>query len=121
MAKKILVVDDEQDIIKVLHVRLGAVGYEVISAENGLEGLEKAKREKPDLILLDVMMPCMHGFDALQRLKDNKKTTSIPVIMLTAKDDKGAISKAKALGAKDYLTKPFNSEALLDSIERCLA
>ena len=120
MPKRILMVDDEADLIKVVHVRLAANGYEVIAASNGLEGLEKAQKERPDLILLDVMMPRMHGLDVLLKLKDNPETASIPVLMLTANDDTESISKARALGAKDYIVKPFNLEALMDSVKRYL-
>lgn len=121
MPKRILMVDDEPDLIKIVHARLAAYGYEFISAESGLEGLDKAEKEKPDLILLDVMMPHMHGFDMLSKLRDNPTTASIPTIMLTARDDTKSISKAKDLGAKDYITKPFNLEALLDSVQKYLA
>ena len=121
MSKRILMVDDEADLVKVVHVRLAANGYEVIAASNGLEGLEKAQKEKPDLILLDVMMPRMHGLDVLAKLKANPETASISVLMLTAKDDTVSISKAKALGAKDYIVKPFNFEALVDSVKTYLS
>lgn len=121
MAKRILMVDDEPDLINVVHVRLAGVGYEFISAENGVEGLEKAEKDKPNLILLDVMMPRMHGLDVLRELKNNPETTSIPVLMLTAKDDAESVEKARTLGAKDYIPKPFNLEGLLDSVKRHLA
>lgn len=120
MSKRVLMVDDEPDLIKIVHAMLAAYGYEFISAENGLEGLGKAEREKPDLILLDFMMPHMHGLDVLKRLKGKSETASIPVIMLTAKDDTESVLKAKDLGAKDYITKPFNVEGLLDSLKRHL-
>lgn len=121
MPKRILMVDDEADLIKVVHVRLAANGYKVIAASNGLDGLKKARDERPDLILLDVMMPRMHGLDVLLKLKDNPETASIPVLMLTANDDTESISKARALGAKDYIVKPFNLEALMDSVKRYLS
>lgn len=121
MSKRVLMVDDEPDLIKVVHVRLAALGYEVIAANNGLEGLKKAEKEKPDLILLDVMMPRMDGLDVLRRLKDNPGTAAIPVLMLTATDDTESISRARDLGVKDYIVKPFNFDALLDSVKRYLS
>lgn len=120
MSKKILIIDDEPELCKIVQVRLAANGYEAISAENGLEGLNKAVKENPGLILLDVMMPKMHGFDVLLKLKERPETKSIPVVMLTAKDDKESVSKAKSLGAKDYITKPFNREALMDTVRKYL-
>jgi DNA-binding response OmpR family regulator len=120
MPRKILMFDDEPDLIEIMHARLGAEGYEIISAGDGIEGLKKVETEKPDLILLDVMMPKMHGLDVLRKLKESLKTSSIPVIMLTAKDDTESILKAKSLGAKDYITKPFNAEMLLDSVKKHL-
>ena len=120
MSKRIMIVDDEPDLITLVQVRLAASGYEVIAAHDGGEGLEKAQKEKPDLILLDVMMPGIDGFEVLRKLKNSPQTISIPVIMLTAKGDRQSLSKAKDLGATDYITKPFNSEALLDLIKRYL-
>ncbi|MFH1854085.1 MAG: response regulator [Candidatus Omnitrophota bacterium] len=120
MSKRILVVDDEPELTKIVQVRLAANGYEVVSAKNGIEALEKAKTERPNLILLDMMMPRMHGLDTLRRLKEKPETEPIPVIMLTAKDDKESILEAKSLGAKDYVTKPFNLEALLDAVRKHL-
>ena len=121
MSKRILLVDDEADLLTLVQARLAANGYEVITAHNGLEGLEKASKEKPNLILLDVMMPRKDGFEVLRELKSNIETTSIPVVMLTAKGESQSFSKAKDLGAIDYITKPFNAEALLDLVKRYLA
>ena len=118
MPKRVLMIDDEADLIKVVHVRLAAEGYDFISATNGLEGLEAAEKEKPDLILLDVMMPHMHGLDVLKNLKKDSDTASIPVIMLTATSDTESAFKAKELGAVDYIIKPFNLEAMLDAVKR---
>ncbi|MFC1508101.1 PleD family two-component system response regulator [Candidatus Omnitrophota bacterium] len=118
MRKKIMMIDDEPDLIKVVHVRLAGIGYDFVSAENGIEGLGKVTKEKPDLILSDVMMPKMHGLDVLKNLKSDPRTASIPVIMLTAKDDTESIDRAKKLGAADYLPKPFNLEGLVDSVKR---
>src|SRR5205807_6916457 len=85
MAKKILAVDDEQHIVRLVQVNLERQGYEVVTAFDGKEALEKVESEHPDLIVLDVMMPYMDGFEVLQNLKKNQNTREIPVIMLTAK------------------------------------
>ncbi len=116
--KKILIIDDEEDIAKTVSFRLSSLGYEVIAANNGLEGLEKAQREKPNLILLDVMMPKMDGFEVLRRLKDDPETKYTPVIMLTCRGESGSLFKAQDLGSVDYVIKPFESQELLDLIER---
>jgi DNA-binding response OmpR family regulator len=121
MANKILVVDDEQHIIKLVESRLKANGYSVVTASNGLEGFEKAKAENPDLILLDITMPQMSGKDALMKLKADKQTASIPVIMLTgrsgAEDIVDCLTKG---GAADYIVKPFMAEDFLVKINTVL-
>jgi CheY-like chemotaxis protein len=94
MAKKILIIDDEKGIIKVVTSRLIANGYEVISATDGVEGLEKAKKEKPDLVLLDIMMPVMSGYEVIEELKKDDATKSIPVIMVTAQEGLGHVKKS---------------------------
>ncbi len=118
MKKRILVVDDEVELVKAIRVRLEHVGYEVSVAYDGPEGLEKSKLEKPDLILLDVMMPGLDGFEVLSRLRANPETQHVPVIMLTAKGDTESMFKAHDLGSTDYFIKPFDTKELLDFIER---
>jgi len=120
MTKKILIIDDEEDLVTVIRVGLIANGYEVISSPGGLDGLEKAEKEVPDLVLLDVMMPHFDGFSVLRELKAISKTASIPTIMLTGKDDTSSHEMAKNLGAIDFITKPFNVEALLDLIKKVI-
>ena len=120
MAKRIMVVEDEKDLSKVLHVALAAHGYEVIIANDGKEALVKAVKEKPSLILLDVVMPHMDGLEVLHRLKLDPKTKHIPVIMLSGRDDIDSVDEAKEIGAKDYITKPYNTEMLLDAVKRNL-
>ena len=120
MSRRVLIVDDEPELAKIVQVRLAADGYEVICAENGQDALDKAESKRPELILMDVMMPKMHGLDALRKLKEKPETKQIPVVMLTAKDDEESVFKAKSLGAKDYITKPFNAEALLAAVKKHL-
>ncbi|MFA4991282.1 MAG: response regulator [Candidatus Omnitrophota bacterium] len=118
--KKILLVDDEEDIIKLNMVRLIDSNYDVITAVDGKEALEKAETGRPDLILLDVMMPKMDGLQVLASLKKSQKTSSIPVIMLTALGEDAVLNKARVLGASDCIMKPFNAEMLLEAIKKYL-
>jgi len=118
--KKILLVDDEEDIIKMNTLRLADSNYDVISANDGREGLKKAEKEMPDLILLDVMMPKMDGFQTLVKLKSSQKTSRIPVIMLTGVGEKKELNKAMINGAADFIQKPFNGEMLMETIKRNL-
>ncbi len=119
-AKKILIVDDEQDIVVIVGKVLGRNGYKVMTAADGVEGLAKVKTEPPDLILLDNIMPNMDGRAVLARLKASKKTSGIPVIMLTAVADEEYISAAKKGGAVEYIVKPFDYEVLLEKIAQAL-
>ena len=117
--KKILIVDDEPAILIVSRRRLEANGYEVVTAASGKEGIEKAVTCKPDLVLLDIIMPGLDGYEVCRRLKSSEKTREIPVIIFTAsspRDDSG--EKAIEFGAVGYLTKPFESDDLLSIIER---
>jgi len=118
MARKILVVDDERHIVKLVEVNLKKHGYDVVTAYDGVEALEKVESEKPDMLVLDVMMPRMNGFDVLKRLQANPHTQEIPVIMLTAKAQDADIFKGWQSGVSSYLTKPFNPRELLTFVER---
>jgi len=118
MAKKILVVDDERHIVRLVEVNLQRAGYDVETAYDGVEALEKVKNAKPDMIVLDVMMPRMDGFEVLQNLQANAGTADIPVIMLTAKAQDADIFKGWQSGVSSYLTKPFNPRELLTFVER---
>ena len=118
--KKILIVDDERDIIKALMIRLQGAGYDVVTAFDGAQGVFMAHKEKPDLIILDIRMPAGNGFSVAQRLKRSIHTFTIPVIFLTGSPDKDAEEKAMALGARFYIKKPYDPEELLDAIRRAL-
>lgn len=121
MAAKILIIDDEKRIIKVVTSRLEANGYEVISATDGIEGVEKAKSEKPDLVLLDIMMPGMTGYDIIDRLKEEDATRFIPVIMVTGQEKIEHVSKSMSgHGAVDFIFKPFTADELLNKISDAL-
>jgi two-component system alkaline phosphatase synthesis response regulator PhoP len=118
MAKgKILVVDDEVYILHILDFSLGAEGFEVISANNGELGVEKAKQEKPDLIVLDIMMPVLDGYETCRRLKNDPDTKDIPVVLLTAKGRDVDKRLGFEVGAIDYIIKPFSPSRLIERIE----
>ena len=105
---KILVIEDEENIRTVLSYNLKLDGFEVYLAENGIIGLEMARDKKPDLILLDWMMPGLDGLQVLSELKQDETTKSIPVFMLTAKSMMAEVGRALYEGADDYITKPFD-------------
>ncbi|MFH1360547.1 MAG: response regulator [Candidatus Omnitrophota bacterium] len=120
MSKRILVIDDEMNIVKMVQSRLKASGYDVITAIDGKDGIAKAKQEKPDLIILDIMMPQMDGYEALGKLKESEETKFIPVIMFTAKAESDSVSQALDLGAVDYIVKPFTPVSLLEKVAKAL-
>ena len=117
---KILVVDDNKDLVTFLKRRLEVEDHKVLTAENGEAALEQVQNERPDLIILDIMMPVMDGFECNLRLRESQETSSIPVIMLTAKSETTDKLTALFTGATEYITKPFKSEELLEAINRLL-
>jgi DNA-binding response OmpR family regulator len=121
MPKRILVVDDEEMIVRMLETNLKRAGYEVITAVNGRDGLEKAASDKPDLVLMDVQMPMMDGFAALEALKATQETSAIPVVMLTSKSQESDLNQGLDSGAEFYVTKPVDPHDLLGLIERLFA
>ena len=118
MARTILVVDDERHIVRLVEVNLTRAGYDVDTAYDGVEALEKVAENLPDMIVLDVMMPRMDGFEVLKHLQSDAKYKDIPVIMLTAKAQDADIFKGWQSGVSSYLTKPFNPKELLVFVER---
>lgn len=118
--KKILVIDDYPDNVFLLQDRLEKEGYEVIKAYNGEMGIQKAFEEKPDLILLDVMMPDISGFDVCKKLSTTDETSLIPIIMLTALTDVEDVKTGLQSGAFDFIKKPFNKTELLARISSAL-
>ena len=118
--KKILVIDDMPNIVTMLKARLEASGYEVIAAFDGQQGLTYANAEKPDLIILDIVMPAGGGYSAYTRLKMSPKTRSIPVIFLTAKDRPEDVARAYKLGVQYYVKKPYKPEMLLETVKKVL-
>lgn len=121
LARKILTCDDEKNIVRLIQVNLERQGYEVVTAYNGRECLEVVEREHPDLIVLDLMMPEMTGFEVLDALKKNPATEHIPVIMLTARTQDQDVLRGWQAGVECYLTKPFNPIELITFIKRIFA
>lgn len=117
---KILVVDDEKQFIEMMTFRLEAWGHEVIPACDGREGLMKAKSESPDLILLDVMMPEMDGFEVCSLLKNDKQYSGIPIIICTAMAQNIDLKSSEKAGADAYISKPFDHDILRAKIEELL-
>lgn len=118
--KKILIADDRSEVVELVKVTLEGEGYRTIDASDGREALEKIRKEKPDLILLDIVMPKMDGFEVLSKVKKDPKTKEIPIVMLTAQGQKVDQEKGRRLGARDYITKPFSPSHLLNKIEEIL-
>ena len=118
--KTILVIDDEKDLIKLIDLHLSKEEYLVISAKNGIEGLDIALKHKPDLILLDIMMPKLDGLEVCKRLKSATETSRIPVVMLTAKAQETDKVIGLELGADDYITKPFSPRELVARVKAVL-
>lgn len=116
--KKILVVDDEQQLALAVKIRLQSVGYQVVTASEGRQALEMIEREKPDLILLDVLMPVMDGYSCLRELNTKYGRGTIPVIVLTARDRMKDLFELE--GIEDYVIKPFDHKDLLIRIDRAL-
>ena len=117
---KILVVDDIPRNVKILRDRLVNEGYQVIEASNGVDALEKIKKESPDLVLLDIIMPEMDGYQVLEHLKADKTLRHIPVVVISAVDQIESVARCLELGAEDYLTKPFSSVILKARVSACL-
>jgi DNA-binding response OmpR family regulator len=120
MNKRILVVDDETYILNILDFSLGGEGFEVLTANNGEEALTMAVDQHPDLIVLDVMMPKIDGFEVCRALKAKADTKDIPIILLTAKDRDNDRQRGQEVGVDRYMTKPFSPQKLIEAIHEML-
>ncbi len=114
---RILVVDDEPGIVDIARANLEGYGYDVISANDGEEALRKVKDEKPDLVVLDILMPEMDGWEVLQRMEADPELSGIPVIMLTARVSDADVLRGLETGAVEYMTKPFYPQDLVAAVK----
>ena len=121
MSKKILLVDDEEDLVETISMRLEANNYDVISAYDGQEALKKAREEKPDLIILDIMLPKLDGYQVCRMLKFDRTLNKIPIIMLTAMGQEEDQKTGVDVKADAYIIKPFDSKVLMDKVKELLA
>lgn len=120
MTRKILVVDDDPNALRLIGYTLEQEGYQVVSAGDGLEGVNKAQDERPDLVVLDVMLPGLDGYEVCRQLRQQPETAALPILMLSAKarqDDKDVGLK---MGADDYLAKPADPSAIVDRVKALL-
>jgi DNA-binding response OmpR family regulator len=120
MAKKILVVDDEQEVVRAVQMSLEKVGFEVLTAQNGLQALAQVNTELPDLVVMDINMPVMNGFEAVQQLKADAATAHIPIVMLTSDQSGGSRAIGMEAGTDVYLTKPFHPRDLVKRVKAAL-
>lgn len=115
--RKILIVDDEPYILNILDFSLDAEGYRVIQASDGEEAMRLAQEHQPELIIMDVMMPRQDGFETCRLLKDDMRTSDIPVVLLTAKNSREDREMGEEVKADGYITKPFSPQRLLDTVQ----
>lgn len=120
-ARRILVVDDDAHILELITTRLGIAGFDTRTARNGNEAIHALVEFKPEAMVLDINMPVLDGFGVLAHMQANGLTAKTPTMVLTARNNAGDVSKAVQLGARDYLSKPFNHAQLLQRIGRLLA
>ncbi len=120
LPKTVLIIDDEPDLVEISKTHLEEAGYCVITASNGIEGLELAKKSKPDLILLDIVMPGMDGLEMLETLRGTPGLSAIKVLMLTAKGRTENIFEADRLRAVDFLIKPFTYQDLIGAVRKAI-
>ena len=120
MAKRVMIVEDNELNTKLFHDLLEARGYDILQTRDGMEALKMARSEKPDLILMDVVMPKVNGFQATRKLSRDERTKHIPIIIVTSKDQKTDIMWGKRQGAQDYLIKPADEKQLLSTVSRLL-
>ena len=120
MSKRILVVEDQEDNRRILRDLLTSVGFQLLEAEDGAQGIATAEAQRPDLILMDIQMPIMDGYEATRRIKANPVLRGIPVIVVTSYALSGDEEKARAAGCDDYITKPYSPRQLLAKVNQHL-
>lgn len=121
MANKILVIEDDPDALRLIEYALEQEGYETVAAKDGLEGIRKAQDESPDLIILDIMLPGLDGYDVCHELRQKPETSIVPILMTSAKARQEDKNIGLRLGADDYLTKPVDPEVVIDKVKGLLS
>ena len=121
MTQRILIVEDQEDLRDIARFALEAAGYDVVEAVNGAEGVAKAEAERPDLVLMDIQMPVLDGYEATRRIKALPGMAATPVIAVSSFAMKGDEEKARAAGCDDYVTKPYSPKQLLALVQKMLA
>jgi len=121
IAKRILIIEDNPSVLRAISYMLEKEGYDMLTAVNGLVGLKKAKEENPDLLILDVMLPGIDGFEICHRLRAESQTAQLPILMLSAKGQAADKSTGLGVGADEYLTKPVERSVLISTVEALLA
>jgi twitching motility two-component system response regulator PilG len=118
--KRILIVEDEESLLKLESILLSSKGYNVTGVMDGKSALEEVQANKPDLVILDIMLPVIDGFEVCRQIKENSETCHIPVIMLTAKKNSQDFAHGQQVGSDAYITKPFKSSKVLDTIQELI-
>ena len=121
MSQRILIVEDQEDLRDILRYALEGAGYDVVEAVNGADGVAKAEAERPDLVLMDIQMPVLDGYEATRRIKALSGMTGTPIIAVSSFAMKGDEEKARAAGCDDYVTKPYSPKQLLALVQKMLA
>lgn len=121
MAYKLLVVDDEKDVLDIMQFRLAREGYEVVTAADGQEALEKVKTDNPDIVLLDLMLPKLNGYEVLEKIRTKYNDKWRPVIIISARDELGSVERCYGMEADHYLTKPCDFEHISQGIKTMIS
>lgn len=120
MKRKVLIIDDNEELLMLVEIIFLDIGYEIIGTADSTRAFEYAVKEKPDIIILDIMMPRMSGWDVLKQIKSNNDTEHIPVLMLSVKADRDEKEKSRNLGADTIMRKPFQSEELIEAVTKII-
>ena len=120
MTKRVLIVEDQEDLRDILRLALEGAGYDVIEAENGRQGVEQVTAERPDLVLMDIQMPVLDGYDATREIKAFPEHSQMPVIAVSSYAMKGDEDKARAAGCDAYVTKPYSPKQLVVLVHKCI-
>ncbi len=121
LKNKILIVEDEESLLKLESILLSSKGYNVTGVMDGKAALKEVQLNRPDLVILDIMLPEMDGFEVCRQIKQNPETSNIPVVMLTAKKNSQDLARGQEVGSDAYITKPFKSSKVLDTIQELLS